>query len=101
MPWLIKKPCEQPLWRVGRVGSGSSYALAVRENFPAGMRFSGGKHQFDPLSTETGPNGCFRFCCLCFFMGVLDARNPDPGVGRRGFSNAPVGEPGMTGHALG
>jgi hypothetical protein len=31
----------------------------------------------------------------------VDARNPDAGVGRRGFSDAPVGEPVQTGPRLG
>ena len=43
--------------------------LAVRENFPAGMRFSGGKHQFDPFIDGNGTQRLLPLLLPLLFHG--------------------------------
>ena len=82
MLWLIKKPCEQLLWRVGPVNSGSPYASAVRKDFPAGMRFSSGNINSILSSTEMGLTAASASVAFLFHGGrEVDARNPDAGLG--------------------
>ena len=82
MLWLIKKPCEQLLWRVGPVNSGSPYASAVRKDFPAGMRFSSGKYQLDPLHRRKWDSTAASASVAFFFMGAVRlTQEPDAGLG--------------------
>ena len=78
MLWLIKKPCEQLLWRVGPVNSGSPYASAVRKDFPAGMRFSSGKYQLDPFIDGNGTQPLLPLLSRFFFMGAVRLTQETP-----------------------